>query len=94
MYIDGKVYEKLKIEDEKKDNDKILLNSNEKIEVVYDIPKSLEAPIYSGKTIGKIDYKVDGEVVKTKNIVTKNTIYKIDYIWCLDKIYSRYFLKN
>ena len=94
MYIDEKVYEKLKIEDDRIENDKILLNSNEKIEVVYDIPKSLEAPIYSGKTIGRIDYKVEGEVVKTKNIVTKNTIYKINYIWCLDKIYSRYFLEN
>lgn len=70
----------------------LLLREDEKIEVVCKMKDSLQAPVTSGTLVGMIYYMVEGEVYKTEQIVTADTVYKIDYKWCLRQIFYRYFV--
>ena len=64
----------------------LLLNEEEKIEVVYTVPKELVAPVAAGKKVGSIKYMVEGEVWRTEVITITDTIEAIDLEWCFDQV--------
>lgn len=74
------------------DNTGILLREDEKIQVLYEIPDTLEAPVQKGKVVGTITYQVSGETWKIKHIFLKDTIPKIDLRWCLARLIEKYML--
>lgn len=69
----------------------ILMRDNENIELVYQLPPKLSAPIEKGKIVGKIQYFISGNLWKVENIVTDRNIEKIDYEWCLEKLFDHVF---
>lgn len=79
---------------ENKDNtlEGVLLKKGEKIEVKLIQEKQLEAPVESGTRVGRVEYKIQGEIYKTDYIITTNTIKKIDYNWCFMQIVQKFVL--
>ena len=49
------------------------------IELVYDIPESLTAPISNGQIVGSIIYKIDGEQIGKSDIYASETVEKIGF---------------
>ena len=49
------------------------------VELEYDIPESIVAPIKNGDSIGSIIYKIDGEQIGVSHIYIKEDIYKIGF---------------
>ncbi len=47
------------------------------IEMVYEIPETLVAPLKEGDTVGQVIYKIDGEQIGISQIYVKNSIEKI-----------------
>ncbi|HKM05197.1 MAG TPA: D-alanyl-D-alanine carboxypeptidase family protein [Lachnospiraceae bacterium] len=83
----------LKIADQNSYNpDGMLLRKDEHVDVVYTIPDTLNAPINSGELIGRITYKVDGKAWKTKSVKTSNTVLKINFKWCYEKVLGHFYL--
>lgn len=68
----------------------LLLKQTEEIEVEYQVKEKLTAPVQPGESVGKIVYKVGGEVYKVQQVVTKEGVEKIDFFWCVEKVLWNY----
>lgn len=53
------------------------------VEMVYDIPEKLVAPIKKGEVVGSIIYRLDGQQIGTSDIYTDSAVEKIELfdIW-------------
>lgn len=70
----------------------LLLGERDRVEVVYDVPKSLEAPVYEHQSVGSVKYIVSGEVMKVYPIYTAGGVEKVDYLYCLRQILEEFCL--
>ena len=50
------------------------------VELIYDIPKELNAPLADGDKIGSITYKISDEIIGTSDIYVRESIEKISFI--------------
>ncbi len=72
--------------DSEESKEGLLLRKDEQFEVIYDIKKKLTAPVEEGTVVGKIQYRVGDTVYRTKMIVTEDTVERIDFNWCMQKV--------
>ncbi|WCE28649.1 D-alanyl-D-alanine carboxypeptidase family protein [Vibrio sp. SCSIO 43137] len=49
-------------------------------ERVFEVVNPLEAPLASGQTVGKVKWLVDGEVIHSETLVTKESVYPASWI--------------
>lgn len=83
---------KTALETEKEfEDEKLLLRKDELLEIVYELPKELNAPIEKGQSVGKIKYLVNKELWKETKILAKNKVEEINLAWCLKQAAERYF---
>lgn len=75
-----------------KDFEGLMLSEGEKIEVDWEVEKSLQAPVEAGSVIGCIRYSVNGECLKELDIVTVQDVPKIDFAWCFLRVLEKYIL--
>ncbi len=68
----------------------LLLREDEKIQVEYEQEKILAAPVKQGMVVGNVRYLVDGTAYKTEQIVTVESVEKIDFNWCVEQILQRF----
>ncbi len=68
----------------------LLIREEETVEIVYDIPSVLSAPIKKGEQIGTATYYIEGMHLKTYPIYALESVKKIDFAWCLEKIIEIY----
>lgn len=68
----------------------LLIHKNEKIEVIYELPDYLEAPVTDGEQIGKISYQMNGKAYRVLDIVTTENADKIDFRWCFLKVFAKF----
>lgn len=67
----------------------VLLCEEDEIEIKVYMPKSLQAPVEMGQKVGRMEYLLNGEVIKTCEIRTKASVEEHTYLWSL-----KYVLKN
>ena len=72
----------------------LLLKTDEQIQVEYSQKEILEAPVEQGTVVGKIYYVVNDTIYRTENIVTTETVDKIDLEWCVKQIWERFCIKQ
>lgn len=66
----------------------ILLKEGEKIETRSRVASGLTAPVQKGTVVGEIAYLVEGDTLLYKEeIVTAEAVERIDFLWCLTKVY-------
>lgn len=70
----------------------VLLRKDEKVEVEYELPDKLAAPIKTGVKVGKVRYRLGDEIIKEYPIYTANSVNKIDFTWCFDIIKDKFLL--
>lgn len=70
----------------------ILLRRDETLKRRIELEKCVNAPIREGQRLGEIQYLLGDEVLFSENIVAKETVEKIDYLWCV-KMVMREFLR-
>jgi len=64
----------------------LLLGKNEKVNIVYDIPNSLTAPIKAESVVGKASYYIGDQLYRDIPIYTTQNISQIDFKFCLNKL--------
>lgn len=69
----------------------VLMKEKEVVEVVYEIPKELTAPIKSGSIVGSVSYQINGETFRKDNVIVKKAVEKVNYSWCLKEILNKIF---
>lgn len=70
----------------------VLMREEEKIEIKYNINRYLEAPVYKGELLGSIQYVVEGDVWKTNHLIAQETIERINFKWCFEKVVQKFSL--
>lgn len=70
----------------------LLLRETEKIVTQVEKKEQMKAPVKKGDIIGSITYKVGNEVWRCVNLVAGEDVEKIDYPWCVEKIFEKFIL--
>ncbi len=83
-------YAKLKVDTEKEEL-RVLLRSDEEVEVKYEMPTRLEAPLLEGKKVGSVSYYLEGEKIEELDIVVDKNVQKKELSWYLERIAKAYF---
>jgi D-alanyl-D-alanine carboxypeptidase (penicillin-binding protein 5/6) len=99
---DDKQLEPLFVKDGQKKNEvlsmngdiSLLMSDNEIVDIEYDMPKVLEAPVEKGCVIGHAKYYINHVLYTEIPIYTTESIKKIDYSYCLKKILSLWSIQN
>ena len=64
----------------------ILMNEQEQVDISWQLPKELKAPVYAGTPVGSVTYSLNGECIKVYPVYACSTFDKINFKWCLKKI--------
>lgn len=68
------------------DRQTILIKKDEQIQIVKEIPDSLQAPVQEMEKVGSVSYWLNGEKIKEYPVYTDRSVKKIDFWFCLKKI--------
>ena len=60
------------------------------IDVSYELPESVKAPTIGGSVIGKAIVSKSGNIVKEIDIIIKDTLEKLSYKDCFDRIVEKF----
>ncbi len=60
----------------------------DRIEVVYNIPGIIEAPINIFSKVGTIEYRLDGKLLATAEVITNNEVPRKDFYFYFQKIFK------
>ncbi len=75
---------------EKKD-ETLLLKNSDQIGIIYNIPKTIKAPVQSGQQVGSVKYYINGELYKEVPVMTTKSIAAVDYRYLLEHIIQLFF---
>ncbi|MDY4670517.1 MAG: D-alanyl-D-alanine carboxypeptidase family protein [Oliverpabstia sp.] len=68
----------------------LLLREDEVVEVKYDLPKTLQAPVKEGQQVGKASYYLEGKLLREYPVFAKRQVKIRDFEWCLKKVEEEY----
>lgn len=71
----------------------LLVNENEKVKVIYKVPKTLEAPVMANTEVGNAEYYIGEELIAKVPILTSSSVKLIDFRFCLDLILDSWFIQ-
>lgn len=69
----------------------VLLKDQEEVKVKVDIKKSLEAPVLAGDLAGHVTFELDGEIIRTYPVYTKQSIDRRNLFFCIRQVIDRFF---
>lgn len=70
----------------------LLLSEEEKITLYWEMKEYLHAPVYAGEEVGFIQYRVGDTLLREDKIYLTQSVEKIDFGWCLLKVFERFWL--
>ena len=70
----------------------VLKRQSEQIQVIYDLPKKLKAPLTGGEEIGRVSYYLQEQCIATYPIVVEESVEKLTQNWYLDYILHEFFI--
>lgn len=73
---------------------RVLLKSGEEIDVEYDVPESVEAPVEKGQTLGTVVYSLNGGTFREYPLTADASVRKRDFSVCLSYIRDCFFLAS
>lgn len=65
---------------------KVLMKETERVEVSYDLPARLTAPVRQGQAVGSVTYRLNGEKIKVYPVYAVNEVEKVNFRWCLERM--------
>ena len=70
----------------------ILMKESEQINVLYDIPTSLTAPLKAGTQIGTVSYYLEEQCIQTYPVRIKEAVQKLTINWYFHYVINRFFV--
>lgn len=71
--------------------DELLLAQDDELKILYEIEKELYAPLSVHTNIGKIKIMLEDEILREYEILTTQTVEKIDLKWCIKMVMDLFF---
>ncbi len=66
----------------------LLMRKDEKVRIEYELPQELKAPVKAGTVAGYANYYINDTLYEKLPIYTTEEIAKIDYSFCLKKVFG------
>lgn len=76
----------------KEDSLKVLLSSEEQVEIQYELKESLTAPVEQGEIIGKAEYYLKGKKINCFPVYSGNKVVTFSLKLCIKEIQKRFLL--
>lgn len=71
---------------------KMLLKKDEQVKVSWAAKKKLTAPVMKGQKVGEVKYTLNGELLKSYDIVTDKGVREKTWKWYIETVFGGYFL--
>jgi D-alanyl-D-alanine carboxypeptidase (penicillin-binding protein 5/6) len=71
----------------------LLMRPDETVRIAYDIPAIIQAPVKKGRVIGYASYYINETLYTKIPIYAVNSIERIDYLFCIKKIFRLWSLQ-
>mgnify|MGYP001852233247 FL=1 len=68
----------------------MLLKEDDLFRIETDRPSELQAPVEAGEIVGTVAYYLNNEIVVIFPVYAAETVQKIDYWWCLNRILQKW----
>jgi len=68
----------------------LLLQEDEQVQIQIETVKALEAPVEKGWIAGTVTYRLNGEIVKTYNLITADTVARRDLLWYVTYVWNTF----
>jgi D-alanyl-D-alanine carboxypeptidase (penicillin-binding protein 5/6) len=68
----------------------LLMRADEKVDIVYQIPDSLKAPIQAGQQVGKVQYYLGDELLKEYPVFAVRKVDVLNFAWCLEQVEEKW----
>ncbi len=68
----------------------MLLKEDDLFQIETDRPSELQAPVEAGEIVGTVAYYLNNEIVDIFPVYAAETVQKIDYWWCLNRILQKW----
>lgn len=68
----------------------MLLKEDDLFRIETDRPSELQAPVKAGEIVGTVAYYLNNEIVDIFPVYAAETVQKIDYWWCLNRILQKW----
>ena len=68
----------------------LLLAPWEEVEVQLQIQKTIHAPVEKGTCVGAVEYRLGSMILKRIPVVTEESVQRVDFLWCLRNVWSKY----
>ena len=70
---------------------KVLLRTDENVEISVQMEKALSAPVEKGQNVGEVRYIVDKNIIGKYDVLTRSGLKKRTFSWCLKRCMERFF---
>lgn len=67
-----------------------LMKTDEKLQVLWKLKEKMDAPVEKGDKVGELKLCVGKELIYEEEIVAEQTIERIDFKWCFQKVIESY----
>ena len=88
----GSIQKMLSLKTLTENNDEVVVRCGERLYVVCEIPKYINAPITEGTEVGKIHYILNGQTIKTESLTAEYTVDKVVFYDYLYFVLKEFFL--
>ncbi|MEG1291996.1 MAG: D-alanyl-D-alanine carboxypeptidase family protein [Lachnospiraceae bacterium] len=72
----------------------VLKNEKEQVNVVYDIPLKIQAPIQKNQQVGSVTYYLEEEEIAKFPVYTEKSVEKVDFLWYKEYLLNLFFMKS
>ena len=79
-------------EEDKSMQEGMLLRRDEEFETNWHVEESLTAPVESGTVVGEIICNIGKDSFWRKEIILTNNVEKIDFEWCVEQVFQKFYL--
>ena len=70
---------------------KVLLRTDENVEISVQMEKALSAPVEKGQKVGEVRYILDKNIIGKYDVLTRSGLKKRTFFWCLKRCMERFF---
>lgn len=71
-----------------------LMNTEDTVKTITDIPDTLIAPVKEGAVVGSVSYCLNDTVIQSYPIYTAKAVDKISYKWCLVRVLNIFMISS
>lgn len=72
----------------------VLKRSEEQIHTVYDIPKTMEAPVKAGQEVGKVTYYLGERKIGEFPVKADGNVEKLEFPWYVNYLLERFWMQK